>query len=354
MACIDVDAHPHILDQIITHASYNALLSLRAASTALRNQVDALLLSHIAAFNGSQLVFSVRDHGKHHRIPHVAWLKVPALANAVKVVDICTTPTDKARGQASARQRQQAFARAHQARHKVVSPPNTASAPPARCWCNQPLQGVPELNARLAAALHCVQLIRQWCVHECDQAIAAPRTVTFGSPWSDQDENKGRVRTPIHVVHDISSNRINLSYQAGWVLQLVVRIKSYPNPVSQSSAAETGPPRAPGGGEVLSLGAFTWGIARAISQEVQCTVVGFSEWLEGNFCDDESRCRIQLVKSIQGYLVQWHYVEPDDAPDLIARLLRFFTMNEYRAAIGEELYALEEYCPPPAGEQTRG
>jgi hypothetical protein len=59
--------------------------------------------------------------------------------------------------------------------------------------------------------------------------------------------------------------------------------------------------------------------------------------------------RAQIERVVTTELVVEHYVEEEEAPDILREHLRMISEEEYRAEVGEEVYALEAYCAPPSG-----
>ncbi len=291
MTSIPLDTHPHILDAMLAHAPYPALLALRAASRTLRDRVDSLLLPHIA-FLGDDLRAVWR--GKHVRIPRAEWWDVPTLADAVRTVDLAGGP-------------EEAW---------------TAHATKERCWCGG-AAGDPR-----AANLHRVQLVRQWTRdHRCAK-IAAPRTVTFLPPGKPVYESVGAQLSmaPVAVFHCAPGA---LRCDVGGISDVVVRAQR-----SKENAVDP---------TILCLD-----LARALALADRVTLVGWAElpFLRAWACGD---VQAQIERVVTTELVVEHYVEEEEAPDILREHLRMISEDEYRAEVGEEVYALEAYCAPPSG-----
>lgn len=83
------DAFPHIIDAIFAASSPNALLNLRAASRGWRERADALLCQHVR-FDGD--TFRIPTSRDSLRVPVAHWLDEAALTAAVRVLDITPLP----------------------------------------------------------------------------------------------------------------------------------------------------------------------------------------------------------------------------------------------------------------------
>jgi hypothetical protein len=285
MASIPLDTHPHILDAMLAHAPYPALLALRAASRTLRDRVDALLVPHIA-FLGDDLRAVWR--GAHVRIPRAGWWDVPTLADAVRTVGLAGAP------------------KTHESKE--------------RCWCGGPT-GDPR-----AANLHRVQLVRQWTRdHRCVK-LAAPRTVTFLPPGEPVYESAQPSMAPVAVFHCAPGA---LRCDVGGISDVVVRAQG-----SEENAVDP---------TILCLD-----LARALALADRVTLVGWEQlpFLRAWACGD---VRAQIERVVTTELVVEHYVEEEEAPDILREHLRMISEEEYRAEVGEEVYALEAYCAPPSG-----
>lgn len=347
MISISADTHPHILDTVIASASYGALLALRAASRSFRERADTRLVQHIAAFNGSQEVFSVDVNGQHHRIPWERWFEVPALADAVRVVDICTSANDEEQGRQFdiGRTRLRDTSREHYGFFMTVYPP--------RCWCNQE-RGVPVLNALLASRLHRVQLIRQWRGHRCKQTIAAPRMITFVNSDPTIRDEEVPINCPVHVLHIAPKVGMNLLLVPSFASELFIRSAANTSGVRIKGLSAVDPTERTGKAARPPTVAYvfsrlTWTVVRHLADGISCTFVGFENWQELQAYPDLEEIRIEMMNTIEGALVNFRHVEREDAKDLVAHRLRFVSEEEYRASIGEEMYALEGFCTTPTG-----
>ncbi|GMK53812.1 hypothetical protein CspeluHIS016_0103980 [Cutaneotrichosporon spelunceum] len=288
MAAIPLDTYPHILDSILAHAPYASLLALRTASRELRDRVDAHFVAHIAFF-GPDICGALK--GQQVRIPRAEWWDVPAVADAVRLVDICGT------------------------RQRLTLQPEHL------CWCGGKA-GDPR-----AAKLHRVQLVRKWTtVHWCP-AIASPRCVVFVSelPTTYRVE-------PLYaptVVFYCAPRKLwcrGVGYN-----QVVIR--------AQPSARNATDP------SVLCLD-----IAEAICVAEGVTLVGFDELSFLRAWAGDKDLRTKIKDNVAKGLTFERFVDEDEAPGIVEQYLRIITEDEYRAETGEEMFALETFMFAPTAD----
>lgn len=337
MSSVPLDTHPRILDAILAHAPYASLLALRSGSTTLRDRVDAALVWHIAVYALDKRVTAVFDD-THRRLPRTRWLDVPALGDAVRVVDICTTPPDEAcdrRRGGEVRERTSQF----------IDQPRRGQRPAEsdelpKCRCGEDSNECAFVNRQLAERMRRVRLIRRWGYATCLLGISAPRSVIFSS--FRERKNIGALKNPctapVHVIH-------MLYYHHGLPIdipptpettRLVVRItravEALADLVRENSAWFT-------------FSAIASLLAEPIRCKLKCTLVGVHNWpISLLLLGDGLRWKlsewVQLVVFRTG---AGEVLAVDD----IAKLINVVSDDEYRVSVEEEVYALETYCEPP-------
>lgn len=357
MASITLDTHPHILDDLLTHAPYLSLLALRGASRSLRACVDTLLVTHIAVYQGDQWIAAVRNKS-HFRIPRRNWLNVPALCDAVRVIDLCVTEDDEQQARVHNMQRDDAI---HRLWHDPFGNNRDSPLPPPRCRCNQDLVSIPALNLHLAQRLLHVKLLRRWRGHRCRQLIAAERTVTFVPP-----EHETHVfllgddmTSPVHIVHlpyKEAPNFTHALFPQSDVSNIILRIAPPPTvmPVAEeedtSDAVDSllvpltqlGPIA---DDEPTPFEGLVETLARQIANKVTIKLVGLEKWPHAPVSDQSIR---QEVRQAIRTRLRWEGItEEKNAWDLVDCHVVVLSDDEYRDSIGEDMFALEAYCDPP-------
>ncbi|CAK9780447.1 hypothetical protein CC85DRAFT_300397 [Cutaneotrichosporon oleaginosum] len=286
MVAIPIDTHPHILDAILAHAPYESLLALRAACRSLRGRVDALLVQHIA-FLGIDLL-AVWDN-RRVRIPRTEWWDVTALTEAVRAVDFFGA---------------------------VAVRPNLPSRA-ERCWCEVQLR-----DSRVS--LTQVKVVRQWTrEHRCVD-VTAPRVVTLLPPGKPQ--YFGRPCPELAPVAVFLCSPGALRCDVAGLGHVVIRAQ----PSDENEVDPT----------ILCLD-----LARVLAlADTGCTLVGWADLPFLRKWATKGDVRAQIARNVAAELILEHYVDEDDAPAIVDENLRIITHEEYRAEIGEELYAFESYC----------
>ncbi|BEI82888.1 hypothetical protein CcaverHIS002_0307560 [Cutaneotrichosporon cavernicola] len=293
MTSIPLDTHPHILDAILDHAPYESLLVLRAASRELRDRIDPLFVGHIAFF-GEDIRGAWK--GRQIRIPRAEWWDVPAVADAVRLVDLCS-------GIVGGREIRK------------------ATGEMGRCWCGR------KVEDPLATKLHCVQVVREWReMHWCAE-ITSPRRVFFLSDMKHNNVSQPTM-APTAVFHCAPGS---LYCQGAGLGEVIIRAQ-------------------PSDRNFLDAAILSYDLARPICLAKRVTLVGFEELPFFRAWAGDVDVREKIKGNVAVELISEYYVEEDEAPDILEQHLRFITDEEYRAETDEEVYALETYMQPPTVE----
>lgn len=320
MVAIPLDTHPHVLDAILTHAPYPSLLALRAVSRALRDRVDAMLVPHIALL--ADQICAVWE-GKHVRIPRADWWDVSALADAVRIVDLnsgaahwwdVVAVADILRGMPELSRTEA------QTRPDIPLPP-TGEVTVCRCKAQ-------EEDPR-TTKFHRVQLVREWGAHRCVR-VASPRRVTFVPPGELAYQP---IWAPVHVVQ-CAPGELGLGCKPVGLDELVIRAQ--PSIDNATTALPT---------------VLCFDVACALVQTGRCTLVGWTELPFIRRWADECNVAVpyHIKRVVAASLTAMSYVEMEEAPGFVEKHLRLLSEDEYRAEIGEDMYALEAYSAPPDG-----
>ncbi|GMK53797.1 hypothetical protein CspeluHIS016_0103830 [Cutaneotrichosporon spelunceum] len=169
------EEHPYILQSVVAATPPDSLLSLRAASVALRDSVDARLAAHVLLWADGRVSSRLLPTG---RLPR----PLSALADRVKTLDVQAPPlrADNARASASAL---------------------SHSGPTCRCgWTSTPPHDLPPLPH--------LETVRRWGAHTC-WAPPAPRTVTHYGPALDADSGHVPERVVWYLHSPAAVSRFN-------------------------------------------------------------------------------------------------------------------------------------------------
>jgi hypothetical protein len=329
---LPLNDYPHIRDTILSLAPYTSLLALRRACHDLRDRADAALLRHISLAPSADFrdLLCVRDGT--HRLPRAGWLDTP-LAAAVRVLDV-HTPADAV-----------SVRKAHeQMRYRAEE----------ACWCGA---AAARALLRLAPRLTGLTMVRRWGVHFCPTVVRAPRLVTFYPPR--QPPYTYLVPAPVHVVH--------IALGGTWDPEVLVDAwETEPEPGDEPELRDEPVHfvfRFSGGRQVgapdhRAEHAFTLltdTVAGLVANGRRVTLVAPERWLpvwhrfpEWQTAQDIPCVRqawaaevAETVSFAEGTAGLGH-----DAAERLDRLFEILGEAEYRAKVGEEVYALERYSLP--------
>jgi hypothetical protein len=361
---IPQDAFPHLFDAIVKFAPYHSLLALRTASRATRDRVDAALVSHVAiippAFappvsswdlRRSQLSpgppcmpwspFKVHDYlcavydGEHRATPRKGWYRCPSLCDSVRIMDVHSP---------------------------VGSIMEEWQGWYNDCWClEQDHGGLPDSPALLASCFTKLRLVRSWGQrsYTLTRHFVAPRQVAFleperrtRDPFIMDIESTSCTVVTVHLGCQGSDTDVTFPYNRWWhagakdePLRVFVRFTSFEGQPSGSHEASQ---KAEdfgisvynillNRGKVTLVEPRTWSCLREV---IDKGVIehGGDTWAS--------------LKSFWSPL--WNQmVEVEDEPDEVRRMhnaiktdVTVISEEEYRASVGEEVYALEEFSFP--------
>lgn len=202
------------------------------------------------------------NKGRRRRLPRENWAEVPIIAEAVRIVDICS-PVHNALAPANAadlglsftpvsthpdgggedvdyvRSRiflsemfdRLEFLRGAPSFDPIEEEGEEVCWSREECWCGLSRQTAVRLLAVLAKRLRHVTLVRQWGMHVCPQPIVAERTLSFNLP--PPDAAWGRERYPPPTSFGAITSPIHDSYggdQAGPQTQPNTGIKLWQSP----------------------------------------------------------------------------------------------------------------------------
>jgi hypothetical protein len=283
----------------------------------------------------------------HRRIPRADWLNVPALTDAVQVVDLVVTKEDEQAARAYNTERAEAIRLRQQLEHLVDSPPPIGTP---RCWCNQDTVDVSSFNQYLAARLKRVKLIRRWRGHRCRQHIKALRTITFVPAVTENPTHAflngdaetsnehvvhiGFTWTPVFAHHNFPQN----------VGHIIVRIApSSDNPRLPPIYVDGDDPMrlSPHDINMEPYSSLHYILTRQVANGVALTLVGFERWALSPYdvtyfptlAKQWFRTRLRVIE----------HVPEKDIPGIVDRQVKFLTEGHYRRTMGR-WYELEEYC----------
>ncbi len=329
---LPLNDYPHIRDTILALAPYASLLSLRGASHDLRDRADAALLAHISlaprpSADIRDRLSCVRDG--EHRLPRAGWLDSP-LAGAVRVLDI-HTPSDAV---SVRKAHEQMRFRAEEA-----------------CWCG-PDAGTARALQRLAPRLTGLRMLRRWGVHFCPTFVRAPRLLTFYPP-AGQPPYTYLAPAPVHVVH--------IALGGMWDPDVLVDAwETEPEPEDGpvhfvfrfSEGRQAGEPDQRAEHAFILL---TDTVAGLVANGRRVTLVAPERWLPVWHRFPEWRTAQDIAWARQAWAAEVaetvSFAEGTfglgrDAAERVDRLFEILGEAEYRAAVGEEVYAFERYSLP--------
>jgi hypothetical protein len=369
-APLDTEAFPKILEAVLSFAPYESLLALRATSRSVRDRCDALIVKHIAlgvrsgdptkmpiVKDPNDFGYADLDHpddetvafsvfgSAYQRIPRKAWLAVP-VREAVRVVDLCC-------------------------------PPSAASASFGGGGSH-----------RAAELLECVEitlyrlprvtLVRQWetnGVFNLSQAWdKPPPSIVFGSllnstsleiPSTGASKTTAPVqllsrRPPRHTALGRGFLRLPTPKTSAPLADLVAS----PLKIEMGFAHKLGLGKLNVNGKEAGapvLNSLVDALDAYLRAGVPLTVVGLDLWTGSNsprtlkgglerLCAKIVQMRQQeLEKGAAGALHNPFFPPPKniDLEALVKTKVTFMTHQEYRASVGEAVYALGEWQPFP-------